>query len=78
MAAQMYCPICGTVGTSKKYTKGTLGLEVLLWLCFLVPGVLYSVWRLTSRYRGCPSCKAPNMIPADSPKAREALSKREG
>jgi hypothetical protein len=50
MAARMYCPNCGTWGSPKTYTKGSFALEVLLWLCLLVPGLLYSVWRLASRY----------------------------
>lgn len=73
MARQMYCVNCGTVGAPKTYTKGSMGMELLLWLAMIVPGVLYSLWRLTSRYKGCPQCGAANMIPADSPKAR-ALS----
>ena len=75
MATRMYCPNCGTWGRPKTYTKGSFALEVLLWLCLLLPGILYSVWRLASRYKGCPICKAPNMLPEHSPKAQEALAK---
>ena len=72
---QAYCANCGSVGFPKTYTKGSFGLELLLWLCFLIPGVFYSVWRLSSRYRGCPICGAPNMIPASSPRAKELLAR---
>ena len=71
---QWYCPTCGTVAWPRTYTKGTFGMEVLLWLLMILPGVLYSLWRITSKYKGCPKCGAPNMIPASSPKARAALS----
>jgi len=69
----MFCPRCGTTGIPKSFTKGSFGMELLLWLCFILPGLLYSVWRLSSRYKGCPACKAPGMIPADSPIAKAAL-----
>lgn len=75
MKAQMYCPNCGTVGAPKKIVKGSFLVEVVLWLCFLLPGLIYSVWRLTSKAEVCPSCSAQNMIPLDSPKAKAALTK---
>jgi hypothetical protein len=69
-----YCPNCGTVSAPIKRVKGSFAIELLLWFCFLVPGLIYSVWRLTTKDSVCPSCGAPNMIPADSPKARAALA----
>ena len=69
------CTNCGYIGRPVWITKGSFGLEVLLWLVFLVPGLLYSVWRVSSRYAGCPKCKASNMIPGDSPVARKFLSR---
>jgi hypothetical protein len=65
----MVCTNCGTHGKPRTHTKGSLVIEIMAWLLFLVPGLLYSLWRLSSRYRGCPSCGAPNMIPEDSPRA---------
>ncbi len=72
-SAALYCSNCGIVGTPKKRVKGSFWVEVLLWLCFVVPGMIYSVWRLTTQDVVCPSCGAPNMIPVDSPKARAAF-----
>ena len=71
---KMYCQNCGTVGNPKNLTKGSFLIELILWLCFLIPGVIYSLWRLSTRAAVCPRCGAPNMIPADSPKARVALA----
>lgn len=65
----MYCRNCGTVGRPKRITKGSFLIELILWLCFLLPGLIYSIWRITTRYGVCPSCGAPNMIPASSPLA---------
>lgn len=50
------CTNCEYVGKPKVYTRGSLAVEILLWLFFLVPGLLYSIWRLATRYKGCPKC----------------------
>lgn len=64
---QLICPNCGTVGTPKTVTRGSIFIEIILWLCFLVPGVIYSIWRLTTRHKACRACGAPNLVPLSSP-----------
>jgi hypothetical protein len=76
MAKEMYCGNCGTVGKPKKVTKGSIVIEIFLWLMMILPGLLYSVWRLSTRHTACPGCGAPNMIPVDSPKAIAARGAR--
>jgi len=73
MSNEKICPNCGFKGREKIYTKGNIGLEMVLWLFFLLPGLIYSIWRLSSRYRGCPKCGAPNMLPLDSPLGQKLL-----
>lgn len=75
-ARAWYCDHCGFVGYQKKYTPGSFGVEVLAWLLMILPGILYSLWRLSARYWGCPKCATGNMMPASSPKARAAIEKR--
>ena len=78
MVAVMYCPQCGTQGKPKTRTKGSIGIEAILWMCYLfqdrffVPGVIYSVWRMATKEKVCPKCGAPDMIPLDSPLATSA------
>lgn len=67
--AELFCTSCGIVAPPKTYTKGSIVLEIALWLLFCGPGLIYSIWRLTSRYKGCSSCGAANMIPPNSPNA---------
>lgn len=69
---EMYCLNCGQRGYPKTFTKGSFIMELFLWLLFIIPGVIYSIWRLTTRHSGCPACQAPNMIPLDSPRAIQA------
>lgn len=71
MAAQLVCTQCGHVGTPKSAVKGSFGVEVVLWLLFIFPGIIYSVWRMTSRHKACRSCGATNLVPLDSPIGRK-------
>lgn len=67
MGARLICRNCGTIGKPKMRTKGSFLIELVLWLCFIVPGVFYSLWRLTTKEKVCPSCGATNMVPLNSP-----------
>lgn len=64
------CPACGTTGQPKQVTRGHLLIEIILWLFFIIPGLIYSIWRLSTRYGACPACGAAGMIPVDSPNGR--------
>jgi hypothetical protein len=61
------CKDCGFIGEPVKMTKGSLWIEIALWFFFLVPGIIYSIWRLTSRYIACSKCGSSDIIPLDSP-----------
>ena len=69
----MYCPACGDTNNGMAHTKGSIFLELLLWLCFLLPGLIYSIWRLASRQRVCQTCSSPGLIPTNSPRAKKEL-----
>lgn len=61
------CKECGYAGPMETVTKGNFAIEVLLWICFFMPGLIYSIWRLTTRGRGCPECESRSIVPTDSP-----------
>jgi hypothetical protein len=61
------CKNCGTVGKTRSVTNGSIWIEIILWLCFLIPGIIYSIWRLTTRHQACSSCGGQNMVPLDTP-----------
>lgn len=50
------CMTCGHEGKTVKVTKGSLALEIALWVCFILPGLFYSIWRLTSKQYACKKC----------------------
>lgn len=64
-----YCVKCGHQSEPQKSTPGSIWIEVILWLCFLVPGLIYSVWRINRRHEVCRACGSAELIPHDSPKA---------
>jgi len=68
-----YCLDCGFIGKPKQKTPGTFLWEIVLWLFFLVPGVIYSIWRLMARYQGCAKCGGKRIVPVDSPVAQAAI-----
>jgi hypothetical protein len=72
------CANCGYLGEPKKIKRGSPIIEIFLWLFFIFPGLLYSLWRLITKVEACPKCKAPNMIPEDTPKGQELIAKYYG
>ncbi len=62
----MVCTMCGYRGNSKRMVKGSLAIEIVLWLFFIIPGLIYSLWRTSSKDKVCPQCKHTTMIPASS------------
>ncbi|OGF22362.1 hypothetical protein A2Y83_04000 [Candidatus Falkowbacteria bacterium RBG_13_39_14] len=75
MAKQQFvCATCGFVGYPIKVVKGSIFIEIVLWLSFIVPGLIYSIWRLTSKYDACPKCKNASMIPTDSPMGQKLIT----
>lgn len=74
MSDQVICKSCGFHGKPGTVTKGSFAIEVILWLCFLIPGLIYSFWRLSSRGNNCPTCGSTEVIPIDSPLGRKLLA----
>lgn len=65
------CKDCGTVGETKTVARGSMGVEIVLWLCFIVPGLIYSIWRLSSKHETCSACGSDRLLPADTPTGRQ-------
>ena len=75
MAKELICSACGTTGKPKTETRGSFVIEVILWLCFLVPGLIYTIWRLTTRGPVCRACEGKQLLPLTSP-AGKALAEK--
>ena len=62
-----YCKNCGHTGPTKSHTPGHMAIEIILWLCFIVPGLIYSIWRVSNRTMKCEKCESKDLVPVDSP-----------
>jgi DNA-directed RNA polymerase subunit RPC12/RpoP len=36
----------------------------VLWLCYIIPGLIYSIWRRSGAPSVCPTCNKETLIPA--------------
>lgn len=69
------CRACGHVGKAKLHTPGHILLELVLWLMLIVPGLIYSVWRMSARREVCASCGSTDLVPATSPAGKDLARK---
>ncbi len=58
---EIQCPNCKYEGNGKYITKGYVAVELVLWLLFLFPGLVYSIWRLSTKKWVCPECDFENV-----------------
>ena len=65
------CTTCGHVGRPVSETPGSGLIELVLWLCFILPGLIYSLWRLNRRHDVCSACSAATLLPLDRPPCRQ-------
>jgi predicted RNA-binding Zn-ribbon protein involved in translation (DUF1610 family) len=73
MTETFICRKCGQIGPHELNKKGKLSTEIILWLLFILPGLIYSVWRRTGRYFACRACGTHHIVPLDSELGREVL-----
>jgi len=69
----MVCTRCKTVARPKTRTGGSFALEILLWLMFLLPGLIYTLIRSSSTARVCPACGSAELVPTTSPVGQQIL-----
>ena len=71
---ELICSNCGTAcyaGDVDYKNKGSFLIEVVLWLCFLVPGLIYSIWRRSNLEKLCPKCGSSALMPLDTPRGKQ-------
>ncbi len=67
---------CGHVGIIKRSIKGSGGVEFVLYLFFIIPGIIYSVWRRSGNDEVCAICKSSELISLKSQEAQNFLNKQ--
>lgn len=61
--SHVHCTNCDYDGKAKNVTPGNVLIEIILWCTFLVPGLIYSIWRLSNSKKVCPVCKWEYIVP---------------
>jgi len=72
---QFICTVCGNIGNPKTMVKGSILTELFLWLFFILPGIFYSIWRLSTKSKVCSKCGSINLVPVESPVGIELVKK---
>ncbi|MCB2107350.1 MAG: hypothetical protein KDE14_06590 [Rhodobacteraceae bacterium] len=64
----LICASCGSQSV-RRHVQGSFFIELILWLCFIVPGLIYSIWRRTGlkKYH-CAECGSLDVITTKSPR----------
>lgn len=58
-----YCNHCHNF-TNEALKKGNGWIELVLYFFYIIPGVIYSIWRRSGPPPVCPLCKAASLVPA--------------
>lgn len=61
------CKQCGTLNNNGDALPGSGWIELVLWLCYIVPGIVYSIWRRTKRNAACVACSSRELIQVGTP-----------
>lgn len=67
------CINCMSKGIPKSHTPGSIFIEIILWCCLIIPGLVYSIWRISSRHGICSTCGSRGIIPLESPLAKKMM-----
>lgn len=65
------CTTCGTECTPVHMRRGNGFLELILWLSFIIPGILYTAWRNIEDELACKQCGGITIIPLSTPMGRK-------
>jgi hypothetical protein len=71
---KVFCTRCESVARPKRRAEGSSILELILWLLLIVPGVIYSLWRMNSYYDVCRRCGSREVVPMNSARAKRSTT----
>ncbi len=69
------CKNCEAIGQTASKMPGHTLIEVALYLFWIFPGVIYSIWRRKSVKHVCSVCGSDQLLPARSPVAQQILNR---
>ena len=63
--AEFYCTSCSSY-FAYPGKKGNGWIELILYFFYIIPGIIYSVWRRKESSKVCPKCKSTAVISASA------------
>lgn len=82
--SNLICTNCGNQAKSVSKAKGSLWIEIMLWIAsalggyyiasiFYPVGLIYSIYRLLTKAKVCSKCSASNLIPVNTPQGQKLV-----
>lgn len=72
------CTTCGTMFNRPKIVKpGHWLITVVLVFFYIIPAVIFEVWRTAKERKCCPSCGAATVIPSASTFGQRIVAQRQ-
>jgi rRNA maturation protein Nop10 len=70
------CRNCGHTGKPERKLKGSVFITIILLICYIIPGIIYMIWRRTGLKDSCEKCGSTLVVPKDSPEALALVAGR--
>jgi len=67
------CLECGCQREPIMANRGMLIIELFMWLLYILPGVIYSIWRRVRKQEICPNCRTPSVVLTSSSRAMKMM-----
>ncbi len=67
---KVICRNCGRVSEPERILKGHVLITLILLCFYIIPGIIYMIWRRTGLKDACAICKSNNVVPENSPEGR--------
>lgn len=61
------CRACGHRGVPESGKGGSAWILLILLMLYIIPGVIYWLWRRGTGYKSCPACGSKEVIPVSTP-----------
>ena len=68
-----FCQDCELAGVGESSKRGSVLITIFLLLCFLIPGIVYMIYRNHTKGTQCEHCHSKNVIPITSAKVKKVL-----
>ena len=73
-AAKMICRNCGVVSHGKMASRSNGWIFLILLFFMVIPAIIYAL-ATSKKFKVCPSCGSPDIVPVTSPVGRELCNR---